>query len=186
MPEGPLKEIRVSLERSIEPLVLQTNVAYRIVIERRAVEVYLHDLDRKTLPGAPFEVTCAQETLKGTAAADGKATFMLKSLTPRCTIRWSDASRDAPGSFDYELEIFLDLGAPDTVEGQRRRLHNLGLPGLHDHELALGLFQQGWDLEVTHQADDGTVSKLDEVSQMAISLEDPADDSGPDDGSGRT
>jgi hypothetical protein len=179
-------EIRIPLQKAADPVTLQTGQKYRIVIERIQLEVYLHDIYRKPLPGAPFELKCGEESFQGKAGDQGKLVVKIRSLSEQCTVRWSSDPDADPARFEYEREIFLLLQPKDDPEGHKRRLHNLGLPSLDEVDLALGQFQSGWDLEPTHQSDDKTVAKLDKAAREPIAHDDESDGSGGDDSGDRT
>ncbi len=179
-------DIQIQYQDTSDGVTVQTGQKYQIVLETTAVEVFLHDVYRKPLPGAPFELRYGERSVRGKTDDDAKAIVRMLSPPERCIVRWSSNTEAEPDEFEYEREIFLRLKASDAEEGQVQRLHNLGLPSFDDFALSLGMFQSSWDLAETQQSDDQTVTKLDEVVKDRISHDEQADESSGDDSSERT
>lgn len=159
---------RVWISELEEGIELPTGESHSLVVLGLTMEVFLHDLFRKPLPGVRYELTCEGQTLTGQADGHGMAKVLVNEKAKTCTVRWRRDSRE--GEFEYERELFVDVPSPDTPDGQHHRLHNLGLPAKDDMALALSLFQGIWDLEDTGQADSATVGMLGTAAHDAIAL----------------
>jgi hypothetical protein len=182
-----LEEIRIPFENISDGVTLQTGRKYRIVLVRTLrVELFLHDVYQKPLPDCPYELKAGGRSFSGKADGDAKATVTINSFPERCTVRWSSDPNAQSDNLEYEREIFLHLQPPDTEEGQKRRLHNLGLPSLDDMAEALGSFQRVWDLEPTEMSDDKTVARLEQAAREKIAHEEQPEGGDGDESGERT
>jgi hypothetical protein len=175
-----VSEKRVSLDAANRGVLLETGIYHTLVVERPLqVEIYLHDALRQPLPGAPFELICDDKSHPGKADGDAKASVTIDTLSDRCTMRWSADPNAAPEDYEYEREIFLEFGGPNTVQGRERRLHNLGLPSLDDVSEAMRMFRSWWGVDAASSA-----SELERRAQEPIAHE--QEDDGEDDPGERT
>ncbi len=95
---------------------------------------------------------------EGQTDGDG---FVEQDLPPSATQCELIVDREDGGTDHYHFN-FGTVDPIDTEAGQRHRLHDLGYDTA-DHAEALRAFQRDHDLEPTGQANDQTLSKLQEV-----------------------
>jgi peptidoglycan hydrolase-like protein with peptidoglycan-binding domain len=97
-------------------------------IVKPVLRVHLFDRQGKLIPGAKFEVSNESFKVAG-VAKDGIAVVKNVPVPTTCTVRWSRPPQpdDPPddGGFDFQLDLFVDLG-DDEKESAKRRLNNLG------------------------------------------------------------
>ncbi|MBC8071880.1 MAG: peptidoglycan-binding protein [Deltaproteobacteria bacterium] len=112
-------------------------------IVRPSLRVHLFDFQGKLVRGAVFRVEAGGVTIPG-VAPDGIAVVHNIPVPTTALVRWSRPDRVAalpPGTFEFELEVFVDIDDARHEDALERRLHNLGYPVELGVELAIRQFQ---------------------------------------------
>ncbi|TWT43969.1 Outer membrane lipoprotein Omp16 precursor [Phycisphaerae bacterium RAS1] len=115
------------------------------------VGIRLLDEKRDATPHAPYELVAGSVRRSGLSDGEG---WVFESGLPSggtCTLRWSRAAADAEAGaaeagFQYEQQVFLDLG-DNEEEANRRRLANLGFKMFDDETMNVRLLQSAYSLD---------------------------------------
>jgi peptidoglycan hydrolase-like protein with peptidoglycan-binding domain len=145
------------------------------------MRIRLHDCFGEKMPGVEYQLDYAGRQKSGRADAEG---FLADTLDPdaeRCSVRWDPAGSQSGGgpSFNFEMELFVQLPDLDSDEGVKRRLHNLGYPVDRETVRNLMAFQGHHNLDPTGEADDATKSKLRDIYADALDDHEPIQQANP-------
>jgi hypothetical protein len=137
------------------------------------LRIRLHDRRAQPLAFAPCVVTLAGQAAQARrSAADGFVTFQVQTFPATATVRWSlPASGDNAGSpppstagtFDFSLDLTIEVPDPDSDEAARTRLHHLGYPLLNSEthmspEDNIRKFQRDYKARFADIVEDGTLN----------------------------
>ncbi len=171
----------------VEPKVftLKTGQRHRIMIRRplAKLNVVVKDGDGEPLTGKKFELRVAgrDKPLEGSTTGDGRVECNLPTSAKDAQLVVWVAGDKAGARYVWDLELG-GLLPPETDDGVRQRLNNLGYhggqvgghrassddgddsdDGVDPLSLAVAAFQEDMGLDVTGAIDDATRSKLIDV-----------------------
>jgi peptidoglycan hydrolase-like protein with peptidoglycan-binding domain len=139
------------------------------------VEIRLYDPYGVFIPNAPYKLQLGSSVFEGQADDKGWVRAFGVSTSNRTTIHWSsigqqdESAASAPTQYQYALDLFLDVGTQNRDQRASEQLNNLGYPVENPLSSNTSEFQadyrERYNLQVTGQLDDATVSAIENAYQ---------------------